>query len=77
MVRKAACSIRRAARCSDTLTSMGDTVAARQNMSASLEEGRIRLDDISTHRLPLAEAPHGYEIFNEKKEGCVKVVLTP
>jgi len=42
-----------------------------------LEEDRIRLDDIITHRLPLAEAPHGYEIFNEKKENCVKVVLSP
>jgi threonine dehydrogenase-like Zn-dependent dehydrogenase len=37
----------------------------------------IRLDDIITHRLPLSEAPHGYEIFNEKKEDCVKVVLSP
>ena len=42
-----------------------------------LEEDRIRLDDIITHRLPLAEAAHGYEVFNEKKEECVKVVLKP
>jgi S-(hydroxymethyl)glutathione dehydrogenase / alcohol dehydrogenase len=42
-----------------------------------LETDRIRLDDIITHRLPLAEAPHGYEIFNEKKENCVKIVLSP
>jgi S-(hydroxymethyl)glutathione dehydrogenase / alcohol dehydrogenase len=34
-----------------------------------LEQDRIRLDDIITHRLPLAEAPHGYEIFNAKKDG--------
>lgn len=42
-----------------------------------LEEDRIRLDDISTHRLPLSDAPHAYEIFNEKKDDCVKVVLQP
>jgi S-(hydroxymethyl)glutathione dehydrogenase/alcohol dehydrogenase len=42
-----------------------------------LEEGKIKLDDIISHRLPLAEAPRGYEIFNEKKEACVKVVLKP
>ena len=42
-----------------------------------LEDGRIRLDDIITHPLPLAEAPHGYKIFNEEKENCVKVVLSP
>jgi S-(hydroxymethyl)glutathione dehydrogenase / alcohol dehydrogenase len=42
-----------------------------------LENDRIRLNDIITHRLPLAEAPRGYEIFNEKKDNCVKVVLSP
>ena len=42
-----------------------------------LEQRKIRLDDIITHHLPLAEAPHGYEIFSEKKDGCVKIVLKP
>ncbi|MEO5731083.1 MAG: zinc-binding dehydrogenase, partial [Byssovorax sp.] len=38
---------------------------------------KVRLDDIITHRLPLAEAPHAYDIFCKKLEDCVKVVLTP
>jgi threonine dehydrogenase-like Zn-dependent dehydrogenase len=42
-----------------------------------IETRKIKLDDIITHHLPLAEAPHAYEIFSEKKEGCVKVVLRP
>jgi S-(hydroxymethyl)glutathione dehydrogenase / alcohol dehydrogenase len=42
-----------------------------------LDEKKIRLYDIITHRLPLSDAPHGYEIFCEKKDGCVKVVLKP
>jgi len=42
-----------------------------------LDQDKIRLDDIITHRLPLAEAPHGYEIFNNKTDSCVKVVLRP
>jgi S-(hydroxymethyl)glutathione dehydrogenase/alcohol dehydrogenase len=42
-----------------------------------LEEGMIQLDDIISHRLPLAEASRGYEIFNDKKDGCVKVALKP
>ena len=42
-----------------------------------LELRRIKLDDIITHRLPLEKAPHAYEIFSEKKEDCVKVVLKP
>lgn len=42
-----------------------------------VQERKIRLDDIITHRLPLSEGPRGYEIFCEKKEDCVKVVLKP
>jgi threonine dehydrogenase-like Zn-dependent dehydrogenase len=34
-------------------------------------------EDLTTHRLPLAEAPHGYEIFQKKKDGAIKVLLTP
>ncbi len=42
-----------------------------------LERREIKLDDIISHRLPLSEGAHAYEIFNEKKDNCVKVVLTP
>jgi threonine dehydrogenase-like Zn-dependent dehydrogenase len=38
---------------------------------------KVRGDDIISHRLPLTEAPHGYKVFNDKKESCVKVVLNP
>lgn len=40
-------------------------------------EGKIDTAAIITHRLPLDEAPHGYDIFQEKKDGCIKVVMTP
>jgi threonine dehydrogenase-like Zn-dependent dehydrogenase len=33
--------------------------------------------DLATHRLPLEEAPHGYEIFQKKTDGAIKVLLTP
>jgi S-(hydroxymethyl)glutathione dehydrogenase/alcohol dehydrogenase len=42
-----------------------------------IETGKLRTDDIITHRLPLEKAPHGYEVFCKKLEECVKVVLTP
>ncbi len=42
-----------------------------------LENDQIKLNDIISHRLPLKDAPHAYEIFSEKKDDCVKVVLTP
>jgi threonine dehydrogenase-like Zn-dependent dehydrogenase len=40
-------------------------------------EGQIDLSRIITHRLPLSDAPKAYDIFQEKKDGCIKVVLTP
>ena len=33
--------------------------------------------DLTTHHLPLEQAPHGYEIFQKKKDDCIKVVLNP
>jgi threonine dehydrogenase-like Zn-dependent dehydrogenase len=33
--------------------------------------------EFATHRLPLEDAPRGYEIFRDKAEGCLKVVLQP
>lgn len=42
-----------------------------------IAEGKIQVDDIITHRLPLSEAQHGYEVFDTKKDGCIKVVLKP
>ena len=33
--------------------------------------------DLVTHHLPLAEAPAGYEMFRNKEDGCIKVVLKP
>ena len=33
--------------------------------------------DLATHRLSLDEAPHGYEIFQKKRDGAIKIVLQP
>jgi threonine dehydrogenase-like Zn-dependent dehydrogenase len=33
--------------------------------------------DLATHRVPLEEAPHMYEVFQKKQDDCVKVVLQP
>lgn len=44
---------------------------------AYVNAGKVKLDDIITHRLPLSEISHGYEIFDKKEDNCVKVVLDP
>jgi len=33
--------------------------------------------DMTTHHLPLDQAPHGYEIFQKKQDNCIKVILHP
>ena len=40
-------------------------------------EGKVKLDDVITHRLPLSEVAHAYDIFKNKEDNCVKVVLDP
>jgi threonine dehydrogenase-like Zn-dependent dehydrogenase len=42
-----------------------------------IQAGEIDPTFIITHRFSLDEAPHGFEIFNNKQDECLKVVLTP
>ena len=37
----------------------------------------LGVESLATHRLPLGEAPRGYQLFQSKQDGCVKVVLKP
>jgi threonine dehydrogenase-like Zn-dependent dehydrogenase len=41
------------------------------------DEDPLGVETFATHRLPLEQAPHGYEIFQKKQDGAVKVVLKP
>ena len=62
------------------ITIRGGQAPAQKHIDKLLRyviDGKVQLDDIITHHLPLAEAPHGYDIFRNKKENCVKVVLKP
>jgi S-(hydroxymethyl)glutathione dehydrogenase/alcohol dehydrogenase len=38
---------------------------------------KVVLNDIISHRLPLSQVSHAYDIFKNKEEDCVKVVLDP
>jgi threonine dehydrogenase-like Zn-dependent dehydrogenase len=42
-----------------------------------VKAGELRLDDVISHTLPLADVGRAYEIFNDKTDNCVKVVLKP
>jgi threonine dehydrogenase-like Zn-dependent dehydrogenase len=58
---------------------MGQTHVQRymQPLLDHIEQGDIDPSFIITHRLPLDEAPHAYDIFEKKNDGCIKVVMQP
>ncbi len=37
----------------------------------------LGVEDLATHKLPLDDAPHAYEIFQKKEDGAIKCVLKP
>ncbi|MFJ9814922.1 zinc-dependent alcohol dehydrogenase [Streptomyces sp. NPDC101151] len=41
------------------------------------DEDPLGVDDFATHRLPLAEAPHAYEMFQHKQDGAIKILMRP
>jgi threonine dehydrogenase-like Zn-dependent dehydrogenase len=42
-----------------------------------VQEGRYDIASVFTHHLPLVEGAEAYRIFDEKRDGCVKVALEP
>ncbi|MBQ7871100.1 MAG: alcohol dehydrogenase catalytic domain-containing protein [Oscillospiraceae bacterium] len=42
-----------------------------------IEAGKIDTNCLITHRLPLSRAMEAYELFEQKRDGVIKVVLTP
>ncbi|GAA2361342.1 zinc-dependent alcohol dehydrogenase [Saccharopolyspora halophila] len=41
------------------------------------ESDPLRVRDLATHRMPLQDAPHGYDIFQRKQDGAIKILLEP
>ncbi|MET8350271.1 MULTISPECIES: zinc-dependent alcohol dehydrogenase [unclassified Micromonospora] len=41
------------------------------------DDDPLGVEDLHTHRVPLARAPQAYEMFKKKEDGCIKVVLAP
>ena len=58
---------------------MGQTHVNRwtDDLLRRIEEGEIDPSFVITHRMKLEQAPEMYEVFRDKKDGCIKVVLTP
>ncbi|HYD59880.1 MAG TPA: zinc-dependent alcohol dehydrogenase [Noviherbaspirillum sp.] len=48
-----------------------------QPLLERIQRGEIDPAVVITHRLPLEEAPYGYDIFCNKQDDCIKIVLKP
>lgn len=42
-----------------------------------IKEGNLEPRKIITHRVPLEEVSHAYEVFSRKLDGCIKTILLP
>lgn len=58
---------------------MGQTHVQKyaETLLAQIIAAEIDPSFVITHRLALEDAPTGYQLFNDKEEECIKVVLTP
>lgn len=58
---------------------MGQTHVNRwsEDLLSRILEGQIDPSFVITHTVSLAQGPDMYETFRDKKDGCIKVVLTP
>ena len=48
-----------------------------QIMPLLTDEDVLGVDEFATHRLPIEQAPHAYDIFQKKEDGAIKILLKP
>ncbi|MBX3300680.1 MAG: glutathione-dependent formaldehyde dehydrogenase [Nitrospira sp.] len=48
-----------------------------QPLLKRIVDGQIDPAFVVTHRMKLKEAPEGFALFNQKEDGCIKIVMTP
>ncbi len=41
------------------------------------DDDPLGVEDLATHKMPLEQAPHAYEIFQKKQDGAIKILLQP
>jgi threonine dehydrogenase-like Zn-dependent dehydrogenase len=41
------------------------------------DDDPLGVEDLASHTLPLGDAPEAYEIFQKKRDGAIKILLTP
>ena len=41
------------------------------------DDDPLGVDDLTTHTMPLEDAPRAYEMFQKKQDGAIKVLFRP
>lgn len=63
--------------CSPACLPASPPLLYRHTLVPKVANGELKPSMVVTHVLPLEEAPRGFQIFNDKQDNCVKVVLRP
>jgi threonine dehydrogenase-like Zn-dependent dehydrogenase len=42
-----------------------------------IADGELSTEHLATHVMPLDQGPQGYQMFKEKRDGCVRAVFQP
>ena len=58
-----------------TLTMGEGDLSHMTDLMRMMEAGKLTPKRMATHRMPLTEALTGYNVFENKLEGCIKVVF--
>ncbi|RYI17249.1 MAG: glutathione-dependent formaldehyde dehydrogenase [Acetobacteraceae bacterium] len=48
-----------------------------ERLFGHIERGEMDPSHLLTHLMPLEQGPRGYDLFKNKKEGCIRAVFTP
>ncbi len=46
-------------------------------MLQDMVDGKLDVKWLGTHKAPLNDIIHGYGVFSEKQDGCIKWLITP
>jgi 2-desacetyl-2-hydroxyethyl bacteriochlorophyllide A dehydrogenase len=53
------------------------SLAHMDELMSLLEKARVDLSPLATHTFPMGDAPKAYELFENQKDQCIKVLLKP
>jgi L-iditol 2-dehydrogenase len=53
------------------------TAGEMRRVMPLVEQGRMRVRDIATHRFPLAEYARALATFNDPSSGAIKIIINP